>query len=802
MMKSLSPSFLGGLVFASCLGGFSSAQAQTRSDQAASDDGGGIDAIVVTARRREESQQAVPISVSALSGDTLIKKGVTDFIALSRQTPNVIIAGASTNPQLLTIGIRGIRQKEGHIFFENSASIIYNQTVIAHPYGVGEMMYDLGSVQILKGPQGTLFGRNSTAGALVVTPNLADPDAGLTGNIAASLGGYNLRRVTAAINVPLGKGFAFRIAGEHRERNGYVTNVINGDKWNGTNNDSFRASLTFEGEGVRNYLSADYFDQKSSPAAIIHVDQHAGGSANLLGGVANATRLLAEQQARGPWKIASEFGTNSIYDLYRPARCAAGSTVPFQTECHNGGINDSYTLKVWGINNRTEVDIGDNATLKGILSYRAHKRRTLQSSWNPGSVTPGILSGVGNQSFTGSPDWVKVFTGELNLTGSAMSDRLDYSLGAFYMDDRGLESNRSFQGIGLGGDATVNEAIAPGDIKLQAFGIYGQVTFAVTDRFNLTGGIRYNSDHKEAKSTNYTRNNATGAITCALFDGTVRLPGVVDTCFLRGEKTWDAITWTATADYKLADATMAYASVSRGYRSGSFHPRAVRATLFEFDPEFVTSYEVGLKADWELGTVPVRTNLSVYRADVNDMQVQVQDITTAPLSAYINNAGKARYEGGEFELTVRPSSAFTLNAFASYTDFKYLSYFDNSGVDLSYQTAPNPISKWVFGASADYSIPLDGESSLDLRADVTRTSRQVTNNINPTAKSDWAQPAYTILNLRADWRNVMDSGLTAGLWVTNLTNDFYSNGGTCISGICYVVPSPPRMWGVDVSFDF
>lgn len=779
---------------------------QTTSTETATDEAqinsNGIADIVVTARRRTESQQSVPIAISALSGDTLAQKGVTDFIELSRQTPNVIIAGASTNPQLLTIGVRGIRQKEGHLYFENSASIIYNQTVIAHPYGVGEMLYDLSDVQILKGPQGTLFGRNSTAGALVVAPNMADPDAGFTGNITASLGSYELRRVTATINLPLADGLAFRIAGEHRERKGYVTNIINGDRWNGLNNDSFRASLTYEGAGIRNYLSADYFDQSTSPAAIIAVDFLADGSGALVGGVANANRLVAEQRARGPWQMASEFGTNSQFDLFRPARCAAGSTVPLQAECHRGDINDSYTLTMWGVNNRTEIDIGDNATLKNIISYRAHKRNTFQSSWNTASIAPGVLSGAGNHSFTGSPDWVKVFTEELNLSGTAFDKRLDYSIGAFFMDDRGLESNRSFQVFGLGGNAATNLAVAPGDIAIQAYGIYGQATYAVTDKFNLTGGIRYNSDHKEAVSGNYTQNLATGAVTCNLFEGSTRFAGVIDTCVLRGKETWDAITWTASADYKLADQTLAYASVSRGYRSGSFFPRAIRTTLFAYDPEFVISYEVGLKSDWDLGTVPVRTNIAVYRADVTDMQVQVADITTTPLSGFIDNAGSARYQGGEFELTIRPTSALTINAFASYTDFKFLSYLDGNGADLSYQTAPNPISPWVVGGSAEYSVPLTGNSSLDLRADLTWTDQQATDNRLPNLKGDWAQPSYTILNMRADWRNVMDSGLTAGVWVTNLTNDFYSNGGTCLTGICVVVPSAPRMFGVDVSFNF
>lgn len=756
-----------------------------------------LDEIVVTARRRAESQQDVPISITTLSGEDLAKKGVTDLTQLARQVPSVIIAGASTNPQLLTIGIRGIRQKEGHMFFENSASIVYNQAVIPQPIGVGEQMFDIADVQILKGPQGTLFGRNSTAGALVVTPNLASTDR-FSGSAIVSLGSFGMKRFQGVLNVPLTQTMAVRVAGEHRDRDGYMTNQLTGDRWNNVNSEALRGSLTWEpSAAVRSYLTADYVESATAPSAIILVDFLAGGSGNLLGGVAASQRLLAEQRARGTWNFVSETGTGSSRDLLRASACAPGSATPFQQLCQPDDINQTFTMKLWGLNHRAEIDIGNDLTLKNILAFRRYTRSTYQSSWNAASAVGA--SGPGNMAITQSPDGVDTFSEELNLTGKALGGDLSYSTGAFYLQNQGTESNWSFNGSGSGTSTALNQGL--GYMRLKALGLYAQTTLALTRRLNLTAGLRYNRDEKYARRTDISTNVITGAATCNLFAGSsaARLP--IDQCELVGDRHWDALTWTGAIDYKLIDDTLVYASVSRGYRSGSFFPRANRASLFAYDPEYVVSYETGVKSEGRLAGRPVRTNLSLYRANVTDMQVPVQDPTTIPLTGFINNAGRAHYQGGEFEMLVRPTNALTINAFASYTAFKFDEYFDGVA-DLSYQTAPNPISPWVAGGSIDYAIALSGKSELNLRADVTWTSAFVTDNRFPALKGDWPQPASTIVNLRADWSHFLDSPVSLGVFVTNLTNDFYSNGSTCLSGICSIVPSPPRMWGADISVRF
>lgn len=758
-----------------------------------------LEEIVVTARRREENLQSVPISVTAVTGAAIAAKGITNAIELSRQVPSVTIAGASTNPQLLTVGVRGVRQKEGHMFFDPSVVTIYAESVVAHPYGFGDTMYDVSNVQILKGPQGTLFGRNSPAGALIISPNYASLTEGFHGSASASVGDYNRQKYDLVVNIPLGDKAALRIAGEHFKRDGYVTNVINGDKWNGVGNNSVRASLTLAPTNwIKNYTTLDYLEEISSPYAIIPTQYLPGGSGVLVGGPATNIRLVNQQDALGPWKIASFAFTGILpKDPYNQAFCEPGSTRPFTQMCGRP-FDKSYWLKSFGVVNRTDFDLGP-VTLKNIASYRRFTRDTYQSSWR--AAFADGTGGPGNDSITGSPSPIETFTEEVQLSGKSFENRLNWTTGVFYMNDHGFERNTSFQSIGATTSTTQN--VAPTWLETHSLGVYGQGTYAVTDRLNFTAGIRYSHDEKKAQAGSLNYNVVTGAVTCSLFDANNRpLPATPQGCLLTGDKSWSAITFNVSVDYKLQPGTMVYGTISRGYRSGSFFPRAIRPSLFAYNPEFILNYETGLKSDWHLFDQPIRTNLSLFLSNQSDMQVQVQDVTTVPLSGYINNAGKARYWGGEFEATYKPIEPLTLTAFASYTDFKYLRYVDNTGVDLSYQTAPEPISPWQLGASAEYRVELGDDSALTFRGDLSWTSKVKTNNINPNAKGDWDQPAYTIMNIRADWSGIMGKPVDLGVWVTNLTNAWYSWGGTCLNGSCFAVPSPPRMWGVDVKYHF
>lgn len=482
--------------------------------------------------------------------------------------------------------------------------------------------------------------------------------------------------------------------------------------------------------------------------------------------------------------------------------------LPFAPACEPA-LDDAYTLKAWGVVNRTEVDL-NFATLKNIVSFRQFDRQTWQSSWLVNFVDGS--GGPGNFSFTGNPNGTSIyspfgptplrtFTEEVQLSGKSFGERLDWTTGFFYMNDAGGDTNNSYQSIGTA--VSLSNSINPTWGRTNSWGVYGQGTFALTDKLRLTAGLRYSSDHKKIWDDSYTLNAATGAVTCSLFDANnVRLPSIPTQCIIRLSNTWSALTWNFALDYNILPGTMVYVSASRGYRSGSFFPRAIHPNLFPYKPEYLTNYETGLKSDWRLFGQPMRTDLSFYLADQTDMQVQVQDTTTVPLSGFINNAGKSRYMGVEFEAVYRPIPPLTLTAFASYETFKYLSYRDNTGADLSYQTAPEPLTPWSVGGSAEYTVPLGGDSDLVFRADVGWTSKVKTNNINPNAKGDWDQPAYTIVNLRADWINIMGRPVDLGVWVTNLANNWYSNGGTCLNGSCVAVPSPPRMFGGDIEYHF
>lgn len=762
--------------------------------------------IIVTARRREENLQNVPVSVTALSGDEIKDKGSVNLVELSRMVPNFNVIGQSTNPQAFTIGIRGIRNREVFGFFDPSVSTIFNDIVVAHPYGVGDSMFDIANIQILKGPQGTLYGRNSTGGAVIIQPNSPSLSEGFSGTISGSIGSYELRQLNLAVNIPVSDWAALRVAGESRKRDGYMTNVLTDEKWNNINNEAARVSLLLEPtSNLRSTTVFDYLKEHSAPYATVNAAIIPGSSFSTQGGLANAQALLNEQQNRSIYKFASYTGTFGPLDTLQPSRCLPGSPAPFQSpgspfpdECRDYDINNLVRLKNWGISNNTAWNLSDNVTLKNIIAYRKLTRSSFQQSWINDAAT--FQGGVGNQTITGNP-YIKQFTEELQLSGTSFDDRLNWVAGYFYLRETGQEYAFGLLGTGFNNSTTNSETY--GWFKNVAHGFYAQGTFKLTDKLNLTAGVRQSIDIRDARAINGTQDTVTNVFTCGYYDGSTsnRLPGNTTDCQLSGHHNSKALTWTAAADYEVADRTRVYASVSKGYKAGGFQPRAARASLFEFDPEFIMSYEVGVKSEWSLAGRPVRTNLSVYQADNTDMQVQIQDVESFPVTQYIANAGKSRYRGFEFESRFQATRDLTINAYASYTDFKYLRY-ESGGVDLSWQTSSVPLSHWAAGGSATYHIPV-GKGGIDLRADMAYTSKVVTNNVtNPRVKADYPQKAYTIVNARVDWDTPFDQPIRIGFWVTNLTKEVYSTGSTCITGLCSIVPSAPRMYGADISYRF
>jgi iron complex outermembrane receptor protein len=219
-----------------------------------------IDEVVVTARRREESMQTVPISITAVSGEELVKRGVRDAYDLQNSVPSLTMATNSTQTKALMPGIRSVATRSFLLLDDPPVGTYFAEGAIGHPWGFGDAMFDIQSIQTLKGPQGTLFGRNTTGGAILIEPNKPSFD-GFDGSVKAAVGSYNLRRTDVVLNVPLGRVAAMRIAAEHNRRDGYVTNILSGQKRDGVGNDAVRFQITFKPtENITSNTIVDYLD--------------------------------------------------------------------------------------------------------------------------------------------------------------------------------------------------------------------------------------------------------------------------------------------------------------------------------------------------------------------------------------------------------------------------------------------------------------------------------------------------------------------------------------------------------------
>ena len=225
-----------------------------------------LEEVVVTARRREESLQSVPISITAISGEELARKGVQNAYDLQNSVPSLTMSTSGTMTKALMPGIRSVSTRSFLLLDDPAVGTYFAEAVVGHPWGFGNTFYDIQSVQTLKGPQGTLFGRNTTGGAILIEPNKPNFD-GFEGNFKTTFGDYDLRKVNGMINIPFNDVVAVRIAAEHKRRDGYTTNILSGQKRDGVGSDAGRFQLTLKpNENITSNTMVDYLEEDASPS--------------------------------------------------------------------------------------------------------------------------------------------------------------------------------------------------------------------------------------------------------------------------------------------------------------------------------------------------------------------------------------------------------------------------------------------------------------------------------------------------------------------------------------------------------
>ena len=754
--------------------------------------------IVVTARRREEALQDVPISVSVLSGDQLIKSGVTDANSLQYQTPSLSITGSQSQRNTVAFSLRGQRTQETQLFTDPPVGTYFAEVVQPRPYGFAKTFYDIASVQVLKGVQGTLFGRNMTGGAVLVEPE--HPKLGeLSGQLKGQYGNYNMYDISGVVNIPMGDKVALRFAGKTHERNGWAHEVTTGLDYDNQNFDSFRVSaLIAPVDGLESLTIFDWYKSK----------EH--GTASFLTSISQPSAINNYEGLR-----LGGFITTNI-----PAEFAAAQALfkahrfSLDTGAGEGGNLDALggpyeNIKNWGITNKTTWDLSDNLTLKNIFGYRKQQRDQVQDyDGIPAFViTPYQFARTKNISE------------ELQLQGKAFENRLEFIVGGYYFEESGIDGSIANTlpeltiagAIGPGAITTTPALLFvttnPGEGYARTAAVFAAGTFHITDQLSLSGGLRYNYDKRKI-----TVSPARPNVGACMFDTDVNTPGTQSVplaqCAFSNQKSFKEFTYDATIQYEPSSNLTMYGSYRRGFRAGGFSTRATNeVTLRPFLPEFVNEFEVGLKTNSRVGAGRLTTSTALFLQNATDVQKQRAaavdtdgDGTPDNIFTVVDNTAKQRNYGGEFEAALSFEN-FSLSAFYSYTKVDIRAGRVTLNGLLEFEQRGSP--RHQMGATATISPPIDPAlGELNLIANVTYRSKVHLDDFE--VQGD--QPGYALVNARVELNDIAGSRVSAALFANNLFDKTYRIGvlGLIAEGLGFQnsVYGEPRMYGLELGFKF
>jgi iron complex outermembrane recepter protein len=732
-----------------------SAAAQT-AEPAAAEASSDIEGVVVTARRREELLQDVPLAITAFSGADLERNAITNLDDLPRVSPGFVVMPTAKGTSELSPTIRSQRQSTSNVAYDPSVLVYFAEVVQQVGAGLGSTLYDLSSVQVLKGPQGTLFGRNSTGGALLITPTPPAPDFGGYGRL--TIGDYNLHAFEGAVNIPINDKLQVRISGRSIDHDGYTRSLSTGHEFDDEHTQAWRVSVRAEPTAdITNTLVLDglWDDAAGSTYKLIHVYP---------GSAADRARLGAELTRLN----AADFHST-------------GSELP----------DNGEKIRNFSLSNITEWRISDDLTLKNVLGYR--KLRSYLAADLDGS-SANIIANYHDL-------WTEQVTEELQLLGTAADGNLSYIVGGYLFREKANDNSV----VPVLGVASVRQSI----VKNKSGSVFAQATYKLpfAPSVSVTAGARQNYDYR------YLDTSGVRAGVCQLV--TANVGGVpLNPCRKAVDKTFSKLTYNATVDWKIDENNLLYVAHRRGYRAGGFtNSASLPADFTPYRPEIVSDYEVGFKSSYHIFDGPARTNIAVYHQDYTDIQrLQIVYNNNVP-SSYIVNAASATIKGGEIEQFWRPFHALELNLSYAYSKPEYDRFMVQTPTGLlNYAGAPFAgAPKHMASASARFQFPmLEDKGKLYLQISGSYQSEMVMADVtsyNPVTRTTYPfaiVPEFATGNIRLDWQDVFSKGVDLSFYVNNFTNKKYYVGGTDTQslGVTAAFLGPPRTVGAVLNYKF
>ena len=713
----------------------------------------GVSEIIVTANRREQRLQDVPTAITALPAVALERSQITDVSSIQRLTPSLNVRPFPGDPTHASISLRGIISNEALPTIDPAVGLYLDGVYIARSPGANLALVDIDRVEVLRGPQGTLFGRNTIGGAINIVPKR--PVDKFEGSIEGTYGNYNLLTLSGVLNLPVAQGVALRIVGQHSQHDGYAKSLLSGRDLNDQNSNFIRAQLSIDLNDNWNLLiGGDYTRARNH-----------GQWVTLVYGAAQAATYV---------NLVSG-GTDSIARYVDPYTRRTNAQPFSGLRAKLGGGVSVLTGKLGG------------ATFKNIFSYRALDRRTN----NDLDGTPYSLS-----SQTGTVDTQHQYSEEVQLFGKIFQDRLDWIIGGYYFLEK--SHDLSFSPT-LFPQLSTTGVLTEGNVRNASGGAFAQGTFALTDRLRLTGGIRFTKDTRNLVSFNRRLNSARAVVTCGV--NTAVAP--ICTNKLPTAK-YRYFPFTVGADYRISPTILAYGKYSQGYRSGGFNLRGTTLdAVAAFDPEKLGTYEIGFKSD--LLDRHLRVNAALYRSSYDDIQLTVAlpvldaNGNVIAQAQSIRNAGSARINGAELESTV-VLGAVTLSGTFGYVNPKYTKVLQTApGVRMSSHFIDSP--KYTVSISGEYALrtPLGG---LVIAADYDWRSKTYFAPV-PPANPLLSRPAFGLLNARATL-NVGTSGLEVAVFGRNILDKRYLQSMIDFTPVGFIdgFPGDPATYGVSLKYRF
>lgn len=632
------------------------ALAQTTESRPQSDQ---LDEIVVTARRTEENLQSTPVAVTAIGAEALERAQVADVTDLQRTTPSLSIAtGAPSSSGFAFVSMRGQGNLQALVSNDPAVAIYVDGVYIPRPSQGLTDLFDLQRVEVLRGPQGTLFGRNTIGGAVNILS--ADPSQTYGGLVKVETGSYDQFGASFVVTGPITDQLSARVVASTKGRSGYGQSIPLGrDIWD-QNSDFVRAKLMYESDNLRLVFSGDYNKiEDNGQFTALH---------------AYAPELFGPAGSFGAFGLSNTLNTalhnrNGFYDTYATGYLVPSTptfaTLPAEVRAlYSRPLGNQ--LEAYGFSLNATLDLG-NATLKSITAYRYSDTDGIIDT--DGTPVPILTTWAGYSS----DQWSQ----ELQISGS-FSEKLTYIAGVYFSDETGIEFSRSqnFGFLPYNAVSRPNAGLAGqnmADVHNQSAGVFGQGYYQLTDAVRIAGGLRWTWDSRDTELHNFTVWGLPG--TC-----NVPTPDVPGVCTQTQQVDFDYPAWTLGIDWQINEDVFAYVQTRRASKSGGWNTRA--GGLPAFEPETVKDLEAGLKATWLENRL--RTNVAVFHSWQSDVQRNAAALTPAGASTqFIVNAGNARVYGIELEGAYRPWSGMELTSNVSLMNGEY-----ESGSFIERQAVP------------------------------------------------------------------------------------------------------------------